>query len=244
MKRLALVAIVLTGIVLPRYALAACGHAGLSVTGTAEEVADACQALDQVLAYFKKIGFQPDPEISISFRDRVYVDMYPHAYGPEGKEPVGRSEVSGFYDSRRKELQIASARREIRRERRPWGIEWGQPIAYSILQHELAHAIVAGRLGNEYQKLGKSWHEFIAYAVQFDLMDRELKSAVLANYPDAQPFPFPDSVNSIVYGADPDAFAVSAYLYAEANGGSTFIRQILAKEVPFGTGEFEFFWVK
>ena len=182
MKGLALVAIVLIGIVLPQCGLAACGYAGVSVTGTAEEVADACRALDQVLAYFKKIDFQSDPEISISFRDRVYVDMYLHAYGPEGKEPVGRNEVSGFYDSRRKELQIASARREIKRERRPWGIEWGQPIAYSILQHELAHAIVAGRLGNEYQKLGKSWHELVAYAVQFDLMDRELKGAVLANY--------------------------------------------------------------
>ena len=48
----------------------------------------------------------------------------------------------------------------------------------------------------------------------------------------------------IVYGADPDAFGVSAYLYAEANGGAKFIRQILAKEVPFGTGEFEFYWSK
>ena len=244
MKKTVLVTLVLLGVVLPRHAWAACGYAGVSVSGTAEEVTDACRALDEVLGYFEKLGFQSDPEMRISFQDRVYVDMYLQTYGPAGTEPVGSNEVSGFYDSRRKELQIASTRREIKRERRPWGIAWGPPIAYSILQHELAHAIVAGRLGHEYQKLGKSWHEFIAYAVQFDLMDRELKAAVFANYPDAEPFRFPESVNSIVYGADPDAFGVSAYLYAEANGGPKFIGQILANQVSFGTGEFEFFWVK
>lgn len=235
---------VLTGVALPHHAMAACGHNGVSVAGTAEEIADACRALEEVLSYFKKIGFQLDPEVSISFQDQVYIDMYLQTYGPAGKEPVGREEVSGTFNSNRKELQITSGRRELRRERRPWGIEWGQPIAYSILQHELAHAVVAGLLGSEYQKLGKAWHEFIAYAVQFDLMDRGLKSAVLANYPHAQPFAFPASVNSIVHCADPDAFGVSAYLYTEANGGAPFIGRILAKQVPFGTGEFEYFWVK
>jgi hypothetical protein len=243
-KRVALVATVLIIILAPHHVLAACGYAGVSVSGTADEVTDACRALDEVLAYFERIGFRSEPEISISFQDRVYIDMYLQTYGPEGKEPVARSEVSGFYDSRRKELQIASARRGITRERRPWGIAWGQPIAYSILQHELAHALTAGRLGSEYQKLGKSWHEFIAYAVQFELMDGELKRAVLANYPDAEPFRFPESINAFVYGADPDAFGVSAHLYAEANGGSGFIRRILSKEVPFSTGEFEFYWSK
>lgn len=244
LKRATLIGVVLIAIILPRCGWAACGYAGVSVSGSVEEIADACRALDAVLAYFVRIGFKPTPEIRISFQDRVFIDMYAQSYQPEDKEPAGQSEVSGFYDSRRKELQIASARRDIRRERRPWGIEWSHPIAYSILQHELAHAIVAGLLGNEYQRLGKSWHELVAYAVQFDLMDRELKSAVLANYPAAEPFRFPDSVNSFVYGSDPDAFGVSSFLYVEANGGPQFIRQILAKEVTFGTDEFEFFWMQ
>lgn len=237
-----MIATVLAGIALPQDASAACGHEGVSVSGTAEEVADACRALDEVVSYFSKIGFQPAPDIRISFRDHVYIDMYV----PAGKEPAGREEVSGAYDCRRKELQITSARRESRRDRRPWGIAWGQPIAYSILQHELTHAVVAGLLGSDYQKLGRAWHELIAYAVQFDLMDRELKSAVLANYPNAQPFRFPENVNSMLHGADPDGFGISAHLYVEASGGPTFIRRILAKEVSFGTGEFEceYFWVK
>lgn len=237
-----MIATALAGIALPQYASAACGHEAVSVSGTAEEVADACRALDEVVSYFRKIGFRPAPDIRISFRDHVYIDMYV----PAGKEPVGREEVSGAYDCRRKELHIASVRRESRRDRKPWGIAWGLPIAYSILQHELVHATVAGLLGSDYQKLGKAWHEMIAYAVQFDLMDRDLKHAVLANYPNAQPFGFPESVNSMVHGADPDAFGISAHLYAEANGGLNFVRRILAKEVSFGTGEFEceYFWVK
>ncbi len=121
---------------------------------------------------------------------------------------------------------------------------WGQPIAYSILQHELAHAVVATVLGSEYQNYAKAWLEFIAYSVQFGIMNAELKSKVLANYPDTRPFQFPESVNAIVYAADPDEFGVSAHLFTEANGGPAFIREILAKEVPFSIREFEFLWVK
>lgn len=243
MRRVALVAIVLIGILLPRPSLAACGYAGVAVSGTAEEIADACRALEDVLGYFRKIGFRPDPVVDISFQDQVHIDMYPHTYEPAGKQAVDRNEVSGSYNFRLRELQITSGRRDIRRERRPWGIAWSQPIAYSILQHELVHAVVANLLGREYQKFAKAWHEFIAYSVQFDLMDRELKNKVLANYPDARAFQFPENVNPIVYAADPDEFGVSSYLFTEANGGPRFIGQLLVKEVPFSTHEFEFLWL-
>jgi len=242
--RIAFVVAVFITIVLPHRAWAACGFARVSISGTAEELADACQALDEVLDYFRKIGFRPDPEVSVSFQDQVYIDMYPHTYDPTSRESVGKNEVSGCYDFRRRELQITSGRRAIKRERRPWSIAWDQSIAYSILQHELAHAVVANLLGREYQKFAKAWHEFIAYAVQFDLMDRTLKSKVLANYPDAKPFQFPENVNAIVYAADPDEFAVSAYLFAEANGGPHFIGKLLAKDVPFSVQEFEFLWLE
>jgi hypothetical protein len=244
LRRAALVAIALIGLVLPQPALAACGYSGVSVSGTAEELADACQALEEVLGYFRKIGLRPEPAVEISFQDRVYIDMYPHVYEPAGKEAVGRNEVSGSYNFRLRELQITSGRRELRRERRPWGIAWSQPIAYSILQHELVHAVVASLLGREYQKFAKAWHEFIAYAVQFDLMDPALKAKVFANYPDAKPFQFPESVNPIVYAADPDEFGVSSYLYADANGGPRFIGQLLLKDVPFSIHEFEFLWLE
>ena len=244
MRGITLALIILTGVLLPRPALAACGYTGVSVAGTADELADACRALEEVLDYFRRIGFRPEPVVSISFQDRVYVDMYPHVYQPTGKEAAGESEVSGSYNFRLRELQIVSGRREFRRERRPWGIAWGQPIAFSILQHELVHAVVANLLGREYQKFAKAWHEFIAYAVQFDIMDGELKRQVLANYPDTKAFQFPENVNAIVYAADPDEFGVSSYLFTKAKGGPRFIAQLLVKEVPFSTHEFEFLWLE
>lgn len=245
LKRLVLIAVALLGIVIPRCASAACGQEAVSISGTPEEVADACQALDEVLSYFKKLQYDIKPQqLSIVFGDRVEIDMYLHDYGPVSGQPTGKSEVSGYFNFRRKELQITSGRRDVQRERKPWGIPWGRSIAYSILQHELAHAVVASLLGSRYQKFGKAWHEFIAYAMQFDLMDQELKSRVLANYPGAEPFRFHESVNPIVHAADPDAFGVSAYLYAEANGGPAFIAKILANEIPFSTEEFEFLWVE
>jgi len=244
LRSTALVAAVLVGIGMPRFASAACGHEGVSVSGTIEEIADACRALDEVLRYFKKIGLQSDPVVSISFQDQVYIDMFLQTYEPTSRESVGRNRVSGYYDFRRRELQVTSGRREIRRERKPWGIEWGPPIAYSILQHELVHAAVANLLGNGYQSFAKAWLEFIAYSVQFDLMDADLKGKVLARYPDAKPFQFPENVNAVVYAADPDQFGVSAHLYAEANGGPRFIGKLLARQVPFSIHEFEFLWMK
>jgi hypothetical protein len=242
LKRITAVALVLIGIVMPHDASAACGHEGVSVSGTVEEVDDACRALGEVLNYFARIGARPVPQVRISFQDQVYIDMYLHTYDPASKQPVGENEVSGCYNFARRELQVTSGRRDIKRERRPWNIEWSQPIAYSILEHELVHAVLANLLDGSYQRLAKAWHEFIAYSVQIDLMDRELRNKVLANYPDATPFQFPESVNPIVYAADPDEFGVSAYLMAEASGGSEFIRQLLTKGVPFSTEEFEFLW--
>ncbi len=244
MRKIALVAIVLLGVVVPQHATAACGYARMSVSGSAEETADACRALEQVVSYFRKIGFEPQPSLAIAFRDRVEIDVYLQDYARRSERPAGRNEVSGYYDFRRNELQITSGRRDVARERKPWGIPWGQPIAYSILQHELVHAIVAGLLGGRYQKLGKAWHEFIAYAVQFDVMDAALRRQVIANYPDAEPFQFPESVNAIVYAVDPDAFGVAAHLYAQANGGTAFVRRILLGDVPFTTDEFEFLWTE
>jgi len=244
LSKLASVVIVLISLVLPQSASAACGYDRVAVAGTTEEIADACLALEQVLRYFKETGFRPVPEVSISFENHVYIDMYLHSSEPAGREPVGESEVSGYYNFPRKELHVTSGRRNVLRERRPWGLEWNRSIAYSILQHELAHAIVAALLGPDYPKLAKVWHEFIAYAIQFDLMNPALKADVLANYPNARAFQFPESVNAIVYGADPDEFGVSAYLYAEANGGPGFIRQLLEKQVPFSLQEFEFLWVE
>lgn len=244
MRRIVFAAIVLIGMVVPQDALAACGHEGVSVQGTDEEAADACRALDDVLQYFKRMGMQPVPVVRISFQDQVYIDMFAHSYEQTDRESVGRNRVSGYFDYSRKELQVTSGRRGVQRDRRPWGIEWGPPIAYSILQHELVHVIVASQLGGEYQKFAKAWLEFIAYAVQFSIMDAGLKREVLAHYPDARPFQFPENVNPIVYAADPDEFGVSAHLFAGANGGAGFIAQILAKQVPFSTQEFEFLWVQ
>jgi hypothetical protein len=241
-KTTALTALVLICIGQPQQASAACGHESVSVSGKAEEVADACQALEEVLSYFRKIGIQPVPELTISFQDQVTIEMYPHTSDPTSKEPVGKSEVSGCYIYSAHELQITSGRRDIQRERRPWGIAWGPSIAYSVLEHELVHAIVANMLGGRYQRLAKAWHEFIAYAVQLEIMDSELRRRVFANYPDARPFQFPENVNPIVYAADPDEFGISAYLFAEVNGGPKLIGRILAKEVPFSTEEFEFLW--
>lgn len=84
--------------------------------------------------------------------------------------------------------------------------------------------------------MDKAWHEFIAYAVQFDLMDPMLKHKVMQNYPGVEPFEHPENVNQFVHAFDPDKFGVCAYLFAQSRGGADFLREILNDDESIYTG--------
>lgn len=218
---------------------AACGHERVTVSGLPEEVEDTCRAMGQVLAYFKQLGFKPDLQATIIFHERVYIDMY----DVRAEKIVGREQVSGFFNRRANEVQITSGHRGVARIRKPWGIEWGRAIAYSILQHELVHATTAAALGSDFDKMDRAWHEFIAYAVQFDLMESELKRSVMANYPGIEPFEYPENVNQLMHAADPDTFGVRAHLFAKENGGRAFIKNVLENEIDFSTRKLDFIYL-
>lgn len=240
MRRFALVAAALIGFALPEPADAACGFERIAVTGTVGERADVCRALSEVMGYFQAIGFDPVPQADIAFRDVVVIDLYrPNPYRPRLGETVRKQTVLGYYSFPTKALEVTSARRGHQGHRQPWEIEWGAGIAYSILQHELVHAIVANLLGEDYPSLGKAWHEFVAYSVQFAIMEPELRRRILDNFPDARPFRAPENINPTIHAVAPDTFGVRAYLYYEANGGPGLIRGILEKTLPFSTTEVE-----
>jgi hypothetical protein len=211
-------------------AIAACGHDLVAVAGDEEEIAAACVALDGVLDYFAAAGFAVEPVVTISFQDEVWYDL--------DASTGRRVKVSGCFDMRRAMIEITRWNIEPATERRPWGVEWGKPIVASILQHELVHMATIAVLGDQqHMRLGGAWHEFVAYAVQFELMEPSMRERILAGHPTVTPFESPWAANEMTYAAEPDNFGLRAYLYAQERGGMAFIKEILESRVEVGTGE-------
>jgi hypothetical protein len=213
--------------------VADCGYERVSVTGSDEEIADACRALEEVHAYFSDLGLAFEPQFSLTFHDRIFLDLVE----PGAQERLGKVQVSGMYDAGRKEIHVTSGESELHETRSPWGIAWDPEIAYSILQHEMVHMAVHKILGSAYRELGPSWREFIAYSVQFELMKPDLRRHILASYPDIVPFRGPGGVSPLAHALDPCAFGVRAYLYTQENGGGEFIRRVLTGDIAFSTEE-------
>jgi hypothetical protein len=212
---------------------AECGHERISISGTPVEAAEACRALDAVLGYFRDVGVVVEPAFELVFKDRVVI-LLPDLAGSGVPRPT---QVSGYYDAARRRLEVTTAKSPHKKDRSPWSIAWGPEIAFSILQHELVHMVVYAHLGMRAGQLSGAWHEYIAFAVQLDLMPASLRRRILDSHPTIQAFEHPEWVNPIHYAMDPDAFAIRAYRHAEANGGRGFIRRLLRQEVDFSTRE-------
>lgn len=208
-----------------------CGFDGVTVEGRPAEVEGSCVALARVLAAFDAMGFPIEPKFSLIFKERVFVEMI--AQSPQPDDARELLQVSAFFDSRRKLIEITSFDSPYQQDRRPWGIDWGPEIAGSILHHELAHMATFAVLGEDYRRIGRAWLEFIAYSVEFEVMDTSLRARILARNPEAATFASVWEVNGFLHSVDPDGFGLRSHLMAEANGGLEFIRRVIAGEVPF-----------
>lgn len=234
-------AFALTAAIVPAFpykSLADCGYDGVAIAGTATEIADTCRALSEVLDYFAQIGFKIQPNFKIMFSERVFIDIY----DAQTQKITSKVQVSAFYDAGRNTIEATSASSPFQKERKPWGVEWGREISYSIVQHELIHGVVHQILSNSYSRTAKAWLEYVAYSVQFEIMSPDLRNRIAFNNPNIGPFDRPDQVNDMIHAFDPDLFGLRAHLFTQANGGRDFIRRILTSEVEFVTAPF--LWTK
>lgn len=212
-----------------------CGYNSVAVEGSASEQVHACAALEDVLGAFASMGFRVEPDFVLTFEDQVYVELVEDALGTPGGDE--RLQVSAFFDARRKRIEVASFAGNDKGDRRPWGIPWGLPVAMSILHHELAHMASLSILGDEYDRVGRAWLEFIAYSVEFSIMPEELRQQILAGHPAVEPFSSPYEVNAVVLAVDPDQFGLRAHLTTQANGGLEYIRRIITDDVSFSRAD-------
>ncbi len=179
---------------------------------TPQQVREACEAISDVLTYFNGIGFEIDLQVTIAFRGDIEA---------EG----GNKHAHGFYDAAAREIRLYA-----REQARPWGEAW-QDVGGSFLHHEVTHAAVVQILGLRGSTLPHEWHEFVAYAMQLELMDPAIRDRILERYSEVTPVPALTQINSFTYGlADPDTFAVLAFKSYRRFGGRDLVRRLLTAE--------------
>lgn len=192
-----------------------CGFHGVSITyGDAAELEAACGALADIVAWFQHAGFDITPRISLRFADRSVARSF------------GQISSHGYFDA--PQLRIVVHRTS---DVSPWGLPWSRGLAVSFLHHELAHMAVWQITGGDIARLRREWHEFIAYAVQFDLMDRVLRAELLATQEHVHAFDQLLQVNELTYHMNPEVFAIAAYKTYLAKGGPQFVGQLLRAEI-------------
>ena len=192
-----------------------CGYAGVEVAY--KEQADlraACDALTDIAAYFRRIGFRIEPRFSLTFGD------------PDNVQSPDRRYTYGHFDARTSRIVVYRSS-----SIEPWGLHWNEKLAASFLRHELVHMAVWEIIGPDPDRLPREWHEFIAYAVQLELMDRELRDELLAKVATVGPFESLSQVNEFTYAMNPDVFAVAAYQTYREQGAEKFVRQLLRAEL-------------
>jgi hypothetical protein len=210
----------------PARGLADCGRDGVTILGSPDERDEACAALGEVIGHFADGGLVIDLRVTIRFQPSVVIERDGDAaVSPTGGE---QHQASGFYHIARREIWVTRSTSAWTHRRRPWNLPWDRPLALSILKHEIAHAIIYQLLGADHRKLPRAWHEALAYAVQIELMPPDLRARILARYPDRGAFSSTLHINDIVYGIDPDSFAVAAYKTYVQGGRMTFLRRAIS----------------
>lgn len=192
-----------------------CGHPTIDVVfDDPAELDMACRALTDITEYFRGMGFEVTPRVSLRFADR-----------PAGR-PAGPSSAHGYFDRGRSQIVFHRVS-----DVSPWGLPWTPQLAGSFLRHELAHMAIWQIVGGDPNRLRREWHEFIAYAIQLDLMEPRLREGVLAAQARVRSFKNLAEVNEFTSRMDPDVFAVAAYKTYIAEGGTAFVAQLLRGEI-------------
>lgn len=199
----------------PETVMGACGHAGVKfVNAQLRDIAQSCAALRDVLSYFGGIGLAFEPIVTIEFG------------AASSDEGGGWFRSHGSFDAHGLTIRLKDSAGFL-----AWGISTPGVLGPSFLNHELVHSAVHLILGEQVSRVPRHWQEFIAYAVQFELMTSPLRDAILAANRDISAFDDVAYVNEFIYASAPEAFAISAYKMYVAKGRGEFLRQILTFEI-------------
>lgn len=197
----------------------ACGYASVVIEGAkAVEEKAACVSIEKLATYFRTLGIEPTaPRIHFYFKPEVILpgtDIRVHGYFNTDDNSIHMTHFDG------------------QAERMPWGFVWSEQMASSFLLHEVAHLFAIAYMGENFRALERHWHEFLAYSLQVELMDSELKGRLLQFNGGATAFEKPADVSSLHYEMDPERYALRAYLSSQKWGGQAFVKNLLDRKIP------------
>lgn len=187
------------------------------------ELDGSCAAWREVAGYFHKIGFTDIGSVSIVFAERV----------PQASSQLQLSH--GYFDAARSRIVIYRST-----PAKAWGLAWTPEIALSFLRHELVHTSIWTILRSRSAHLRREWHEFLAYAIQFEMMEPAPRDKVLDGFHEVLAFTHLGEINEFTYGMNPEVFAVAAYKTYLARGGSEFVRGVLRDEIELPAPSYPF----
>lgn len=188
-----------------------CEHIGLTVLNNdPNELIMVCRAVSDITAYFQSIGFDLTPNGTLLFNDRSSERTFTH----------------GYFDSKRSQIVVYRTT-----NMKPWGQPWTSRMAGSFLRHELVHMVIWEIVSGDPARLRPEWHEFIAYAIQFDLMDPQQRTSLLAPMAHIRPFETLLEVNEFTAHMKPSQFAIAAYKTYLGKGARKFVKQLLLGEI-------------
>ena len=180
----------------------------------ASELDAACRAVADVRGYFAGIGLEVPSKLAVHFADRAGADYKGHAT------------AHGYFDPLRSLVVIYRLS-----DTEPWKQSWSPHLLGSFMRHEIVHLAVWEVLQGSSRQLRREWHEFIAYALQLDMMNPDLRQRILTAYADIDPAKDLAEINEFSYGMNPQVFAVMAFKTYRHRGAAEFVRRLLNAEI-------------
>lgn len=198
--------------------------AGTNTTINAESAYDAylaCAGAADAAAFLSQHGFTVDTVMRVDVLDSVFLHME--------ERPSFR--VLGQFDAEQDRILVTSidGQREMAKEKPIFGVSYDVALFRSVVAHEVAHAIAEDNFRvDEPTRLA---HEYIAYVVQLATMPPRLRQLVLDRHP-VRAFDSELEINPMLYGMNPDVFAVKSYgHFLRPEVGVTFLQTLLNRDM-------------
>lgn len=198
--------------------------AGTNATVNADIAYDAylaCTGAADAVAFLSQQGFTVDTVMQIDILDSVFLH-------PE-EQPSFR--ILGQFDAKQNRIMVTSieGQREMAKEKPIFGVPYEVALFRSVVAHEVAHAIAEDNFHVE--EPTRLAHEYIAYIVQLATMPPRLSQRVFETFP-TQAFASEMEINLMIYGLNPNLFAVKAYRHFRSPGvGVTFLQTLLSRDL-------------
>ena len=197
---------------------------GTNATVNADSAYDAylaCAGAADAVAFLWQQGFTVDTVMQVDILDSVFL----HA----DENPSFR--ILGQFDAKQNRIMVTSidGQREMAKEKPIFGVPYDVALFRSVVAHEVAHAIADDNFHVE--EPTRLAHEYIAYIVQLATMPPHLSGLVSTALP-GRAFESEMEINAMIYGLNPDLFAMKPYRHYRSSGvGMAFLQSLLSRDL-------------